>query len=139
MIVLDASAALELLLRSPAAPLIERRIFDPAESVHAPHLIDIEVAQVVRRYVRRGELGTCRGTEVLADLTALPIERYPHDVFLSRIFGLRENLTAYDAAYVALAEALPAPLLTCDAKLAEVPGSRAVFELIGRGTGRGSD
>ena len=122
MIVVDASAVLEVLLQTPAAPRLSRRLFAPGETLHAPHLIDIEVAQVVRRYERSGALTPMRGAEALADLADLPLHRYAHSVLLPRIWQLRHNLTAYDAAYLALAEALHAPLLTRDHALASAGG-----------------
>ncbi len=130
MIVVDASAILELLLAATAAPDIENRLLGTMESLHAPHLLDLEVAQVLRRYVSAGELTPQRGRQALDDLGALPIIRYPHNLFLSRIWALRHNVTAYDAAYLALAESLPAPLVTCDAQLASAPGHRATIELV---------
>lgn len=130
MIVVDASAVLELLLGTAIAPRVTARLLDQAESLHAPHLLDIEVAQVLRRFAAAGELTATRGREALDDLDALPITRYPHDILLPRIWELRANLTAYDAAYVALAEALDAPLLTTDACLARAPGHRARVELM---------
>lgn len=130
MIVLDASAVLELLLRSPGAERVEARVLDVAETLHAPHLLDVEVAQVVGRYWMGGELDAERGRLALADLGDLPIARYPHDVLLPRVWELRRNVTAYDAVYLALAEALGAPLLTCDSRLASAPGHRARIELV---------
>ena len=130
MIVADASAVLELLLGTTAALDIQRRLFESGESLHAPHLIDLEITQVLRRYVLIGELTPQRGKQALTDLTDLPIIRYPHDLFLSRIWQLRHNVTAYDAAYLALAESLPAPLITCDARLAATLGHRATVELV---------
>jgi predicted nucleic acid-binding protein len=109
---------------------LEARLFGRV-SLHAPHLLDVEVAQVLRRYAARGELTAARGVEALADLAAFPLTRYPHDLLLARIWALRENLTAYDAAYVALAEALRAPLVTRDERLASAPGHRATIELVG--------
>ena len=130
MIVLDASTVLEFLLRSPVGFEIEKRIFSPRETLYAPHLLDLEVAQVLRRYCATGEIDSERGEEAIEDLKDLPINRYPHDIFLDRVWELRNNMTAYDAVYVALAETLPAPLITCDAHLASAPGHRAVIELI---------
>ena len=121
---------LEVLLGTPAAAAIEQRMFAPGESLHAPHLIDLEVAQVLRRYDALGEIDPLRAQQALQDFDDLPIARYPHQLFLSRIWALRNNLTAYDAAYVALAEALPAPLLTRDQRLAAAPGSSAVIDVI---------
>lgn len=130
MIVVDASAALEVLLRTPAAAAVEKRIFDPAETLHAPHLIDVEVAQVLRRYAASGEADPDRCRTALSDLVDLPLIRYPHDILLPRVWELRDNLTAYDAVYVALAEALDAPLLTRDRRLANAPGHRARIEIV---------
>ncbi len=130
MIVLDASAVIEFLLRSRIGFEIERRIFSPREALFAPHLLDLEVAQVLRCYCISGEIDSERGKEAIEDLKDLPINRYPHDLFLNRVWELRHNMTAYDAAYVALAEALPATLLTCDAHLASTPGHEASIEVI---------
>lgn len=130
MIVLDASAALALLLGSEGAEQVAARVLDPAESLHAPHLLDLEVAQVVRRYWRAGDISPARGAQVLEDLLDLPVRRYPHQPFVTRIWALRANATAYDAAYLALAEALRSPLLTRDARLATVPGIRARVEVV---------
>jgi predicted nucleic acid-binding protein len=130
VIVVDASAVIEVLLNTPSGIQIAERFFDPAETLHAPHLLDVEVAQVLRRYTRTGELDTARGLQALEDLVDFPLTRYPHDLFLLRIWELRHNVTAYDAAYIALAEALGAPLLTRDAALASAPGNRARTELI---------
>jgi predicted nucleic acid-binding protein len=121
---------LELLLRTRVGLEIENRIFSSQETLYAPHLLDLEVAQVLRRYWISGEMISERGQEALEDLEDLPINRYPHDLFLSRIWELRYNMTAYDAAYVALAEALFAPLLTRDRRLASTPGHTATIELI---------
>ena len=133
MIVTDASAVLELLLGTTAAFDIQRRLIESGDSLHAPHLLDLEIAQVLRRYLLIGELTSQRGKQALTDLADLPIIRYPHDLFLSRIWALRHNVTAYDAAYLALAESLPAPLITCDARLAATLGHRATIELVGTG------
>jgi len=130
MIVVDASVLVEVLLRMPGADAIAPRLFDSRQSLHAPHLIDIEIAQVVRRFALSGELDERRGREALADLSDLPLRRYPHDVLLPRIWDLRNNLTGYDAAYVALAEALDAPLLTRDQRLARAAGHDARVELL---------
>jgi predicted nucleic acid-binding protein len=130
MIVVDASAVLEVLLRTPTATAVERRLFESSQTLHAPHLLDVEVAQVVRRYAANGEIDAERGRMALADLADLSLRRYPHDFLLSRVWDLRNNLTAYDAVYVALAEALDAPLLTRDKRLAASPGHHARIELV---------
>jgi len=129
MLVVDASAVLAVLLRTDAAA-VEARLFG-GETLHAPHLLDLEVAQVLRRWEAAGELTAARGRAALADLAALRLERYAHEPFLGRIWSLRANATAYDACYLVLAEALDAPLLTCDARLAGVPGHGAVVEVVG--------
>jgi predicted nucleic acid-binding protein len=128
VIVADASAIIEFLLRTPAGQRVEERLLRPRESIHAPSLVDVEVAQVLRRYALRGELSATRGAAAVATLAVLPLHRYPHEPLLPRIWELRENLTAYDAAYVALAEALDAPLLTGDERIARAAGVRAKIE-----------
>ncbi|MGH7729157.1 MAG: type II toxin-antitoxin system VapC family toxin [Vulcanimicrobiaceae bacterium] len=130
MIVVDASALLEVLLRTPAAETVERRLFERRQTFHAPHLLDVEVAQVVRRYAAAGEIGAERGRAALADLEDFPLQRYPHGFLLPRVWELRQNLGAYDALYVALAEVLDAPLLTRDRRLARAAGYRARVELV---------
>lgn len=130
MIVVDASAMLEVLLRTPAAEAVERRLFQPRQTLHAPHLIDVEVAQVVRRYAATGDIGADRGRDALADLADFPLRRYPHDILLPRAWELRANLTAYDAVYVALAEALDAPLVTRDRRLSAAAGHHAQIECL---------
>ena len=130
MIVVDASAILEVLLKTPAGARVAERLFMPGETLHAPHLLDLEVAQVLRRYALARELDSGRGLEALEDLADFPLIRYPHDLLLPRIWELRRNVTAYDAAYVALAEALAAPLVTRDAALASVRAHHARIELL---------
>ncbi len=130
MIVLDASVALELLLGTPRSRRVSERALVPAETLHVPHLLDLEVAQVLRRWVASGQVGPSRARQALDDLAALDLTRWPHDVLLPRVWQLRSNLTAYEAAYVALAEALRAPLLTCDRRLAAARDHRALIELI---------
>ena len=130
MIVVDASALLEVLLNTPAASRVTGRLFAANETLHAPHLLDLEIAQVLRRYALTGELNPTRGLQALEDLADFPLTRYPHDLLLPRIWELRHNLTAYDAAYIALAEALAAPLFTRDAAFASAPGHHAQIELI---------
>ncbi|HKS71907.1 MAG TPA: type II toxin-antitoxin system VapC family toxin [Terriglobales bacterium] len=129
MIVLDASAAVDFLLQTPAGRRIEMRIYTHTESLQAPHLLDLEVAQVLRRLAGEGVISASRSDEAIRDLLALRITRYPHFVFLSRIWQLRHNLSAYDAAYVALAEKLDAPLITRDRRLASAAGHQAAVEV----------
>ena len=130
MIVVDASAMLEVLLNTPAGTLVARRLFAEGETLHAPHLLDVEVAQVVRRYALAGDLDPDRGLQALDDLADFPLTRYPHDLFLPGIWRLRHSVTAYDGAYIALAEALAAPLVTRDARLASAARRYAQIELI---------
>lgn len=130
MIVLDASALVELLLHTPAGALVAARIADPAVAVYVPHLADVEVAHVLRRYVAMRELSADDGAAALDVLRDLPLDRHAHDVLLDRVWELRANLSAYDATYVALAEALGAVLVTCDGRLARAPGSSAPVELV---------
>ena len=130
MIVADASAILEVLLRTEAGAVAERRLLRRGETIHAPSLIDLEVTQVIRRYSRRGDVSAGWARSAIQVLVAFPMERYGHEPLLLRIWELRENLTAYDAAYVALAEALRCPLLTGDARLASAAGVRASVEVL---------
>src|SRR5262245_13795366 len=101
MIVVDASALLETLLGTPAAEVVEARLFAAQHTLHAPHLLDVEVAQVVRRYAVAGEIDEERGRTILADLADFPLRRYRHDFLLRRVWQLRSSLSVYDAVYVA--------------------------------------
>jgi predicted nucleic acid-binding protein len=126
--VLDASAVVELLIGSELGRRLERRLGDDA-SLDAPHLIDFETAAAFRRLVARGLLEPSRAADALDDLARLPLKRYPAEALLPRIWELRETHTAYDAAYVALAELLATPLLTSDGRLARSHGHEAAIEL----------
>jgi len=130
VIVLDASAAVEWLLQTPLGVLVGRRALSSKQTLHAPHLLDVEVTQTFRRYVAAGDLVLSRAEEALQDLADLRVSRYPHVLFLRRVWELRGNLTAYDALYVALAETLDATLVTCDRKIASAPGHYARVEVI---------
>lgn len=129
MIVLDASAAVDWLLQTSAGQQIDKRIYARNESLHAAHLLDLEVVQVLRRLVREGTVSAQRVNQALQDLMDLRITRYPHVVLLPRIWQLRHNLSTYDAAYVVVAEMLGAPLLTRDRGLASASGHAASIEL----------
>ena len=126
MLVVDASALTELAAR--AAPRVRSSASisrGHGFALHAPHLVDVEVLSALRRLVASGEITAERAGEAIADLLDLPIERYPHDILVPRIWELRENFSAYDASYVALAEAVadePVPLLTADERLAKAVG-----------------
>jgi predicted nucleic acid-binding protein len=130
LIVIDASAAIELILRTDRAGAIAARVFASAQRLHAPHLVDIEVTQTLRRLLLAREMTPSRSEEALEDFVLLAIERHTHRPLLARIWALKASLSAYDAAYVALAEALASPLLTCDEKLARARGHHAQIELV---------
>ncbi|MGH9370877.1 MAG: type II toxin-antitoxin system VapC family toxin [Vicinamibacterales bacterium] len=130
MIVLDASALVELILDTPTGELVAARIADPAEGLHAPHLADIEVVQALRRYVREGEIEPARAVVALDDLRALDLQRHAHEPLLERVWALRQNLTAYDAVYVALTEVLDGVLVTCDRPLSRATALAGRVELL---------
>lgn len=130
MIVLDASLGVELLLQtSRAAPLTEDLLIIDSD-LHAPHLMDVEVLQVLRRLCARGELADARAEEAVGDLADLPLIRHSHELLLGRAWELRSNLSIYDGVYVALAELLDAPLWTLDRRLAGAPGLRTEIKVI---------
>jgi|SRR5690606_36288580 len=123
MIVIDASALIEFLLQTRVGQQVKQEFLHSDDTLHAPHLIDVEVAQVLRRLVREKEITSARAEEALLDLRELDLERHPHDVLLVRVWSLRGKLSAYDAVYVALAEGMNAALLTTDHRLARAAGS----------------
>ena len=130
MIVVDASVAIDLLLRAPGAERLTERVVTTGEALHAPHLLDVEVTQVLRRHAMGGRLSAARGQAALNLLRAMPIVRHGHAALTARAWALRTNLTAYDAVYVALAELLDATLLTRDERLGAAPGNRARIEVV---------
>jgi len=130
MIVVDASALLEFLLQTSLGARVEARLFGEEDELHAPHLLDVEIAQGLRRLVRSGEVSSGRAEEAIADLADLDLHRHAHLDLLDRAWKLRDNISAYDAMYVALAEAIEAPIVTCDSPLAKTPGHRARIEVI---------
>jgi predicted nucleic acid-binding protein len=129
MIVLDATAAVDWLLQTSAGQHIEKRIYLHGETLHAPHLLGLEVTQVLRRLALQGVVSAHRADEAVRDLLDLRITRYPHLVLLPRIWQLRHKFSAYDAAYIVLAEKLRAALVTRDARLASASGHAALVEL----------
>lgn len=130
MIVVDASALTELLLQTPLGVRVGARLFRDGDEFHAPHLIDVEVAQALRRLVRTGEVAAERAEEAIEDLTDFDLRRHTHVDLLRRTWELRDNFTSYDAMYVALAEAIDSPLVTCDGPLGSAPGRTVRVEVI---------
>jgi predicted nucleic acid-binding protein len=128
MIVLEASAVVDWLLQTPAGQHIEQRIYARNDTLHSVHLLDVEFAQVLRRLVREGTVAPRRAEEEIEDLMALRMTRYAPVLLLNRIWRLRQNQSAYEAAYV-LAESLNAPLITRDQRIAAVPGHAAAVEV----------
>jgi len=126
MIVLDSSAALASLAAGPQLAAVAARI--AGEDLAAPHVVDLEVHHALRGMLRRRELTAERAERIRADYLGLAIDRYPHEPLLDRVWELRGHLTAYDAVFVALAEALEAPLVTTDDRLARAGGHHAVVE-----------
>lgn len=131
MIVVDASVVVDLLVGagSPAGDALAGRLAN-GEVVCAPHLVDPEVGQTLRRFVLRGDLPGGLAHTMVGELADLPIRRYPHTGLLGRAFELRSNVTVYDGLYLALAEAFDIALVTGDASLADVPGCAAVVEVV---------
>lgn len=111
------------------ASSVRERMEETEDGLHVPHLFEVEVLHAMRRQALNGALSEDRSRLALNRLLSMNLTRYPHTALLSRIWELRDNLTAYDAAYVALAETLEAPLVTMDARLAQAPGIRAVVEV----------
>jgi predicted nucleic acid-binding protein len=131
MIVVDASALVDILLEEPPNRLLVNRLGSVTE-MHVPHLVDVEVLSVVRRLEARGALTSVQAELALKRFGQLPLHRYPHNALSARVWELRQSLTAYDGQYVALAEALELPLVTCDLKLANAHGHVAVVESFAR-------
>ena len=130
MIVLDASAAVAVLLNlGTGATRIRERMRREEDGLHVPHLFEIEVLNALRHHALRHGISEGRGLELLEDLTTMSVSRYAHTAMLPRIWELRANVSAYDAAYIALAETLEAPLVTRDVRLARTPGIRAEVEV----------
>lgn len=129
MIVIDTSAAIDWMLQTPTGQRIAHRIFSRGETLHTVHLLDLEFLQVLRRLVRGRTLTARRAEEAIEDLSAVRVTRYAPSLFLRRIWQLRQNLSAYDASYVALAEELKAPLITRDRRIAAAPGHSASVEV----------
>jgi predicted nucleic acid-binding protein len=128
--VLDASLLIEILLQTPLGIRHTDFVLDSNETLHVPHLLDVEMLQALRRLTLAGEISGQTAEAALITLLDLPLTRHGHTLFVGRIWELRRSVTAYDAAYIALAEVLPAVLFTCDGKLARAHGHRAQIELL---------
>lgn len=129
MLIIDASVVVAVLVnQQPSAPELRERL-SKSDSLHAPHLLDAEVVQVLRRYVFKGDLNEQQGYSAVKRFSDLELTRYPYSLFLTRVWQLKANVSAYDAAYLALAEMLAAPLLTLDGRLARAPGHSAQVEV----------
>lgn len=118
-----------MLFQNEVGRKIEARVYAPGETRFAPHILDLEITNALRRLTRAGRVPAVRAEQLLADLVALRVIRYPHYIFLSRIWQYRDNLSAYDAVYVALTEALGATLITRDARIASAPVHAGAIEL----------
>lgn len=129
VLVVDTSAVVAAVTEDPPPEAVQARLSTDGD-LHAPHLLDVEVVGVLRRLVRQGELRPARAEAALEDLSALRITRYPHVALRERMWDLRDNLTAYDAAFVALSEALEVPLVTLDRRLARASGHHAAIEVL---------
>ena len=130
MIVVDASVVVSALTdRGRVGDVARQRLIEDAE-LHAPHLVDLEVLAVLRRKSALGDVSPQSADEVMGDVRDLAIQRYPHVPLMRRMWQLRENVTMYDASYVALAERLACPLVTSDVHLSRVPGVRCSIEVL---------
>lgn len=130
IVVADASAIVDILIGARNAPALRGRLFNRDVEVHAPHLLDIEVMHAIRRRFRIGETSTERAQQAISSFQILPIERHSHEILLDRIWQLRENLAAYDAAYVALAQILDTVVITTDPRLARAPGMSRYIHVV---------
>jgi predicted nucleic acid-binding protein len=130
MIVVDASAIIELLLQTALGTRVEQRLYREDDDLHAPHLLDVEVLSALRRLVHSGEVLPERAEEAIQDLAVLSLFRHGHLDLATRAWELRQNFTPYDAMYLALAEALDATVITCDGPFAATPGRVARIEVI---------
>ena len=136
MIVVDASAITELLLQTELGTRVERRLYRDEENLHAPHLLDVEVLNALRRLVSAGEVIAERAEEAIEDLGLLRIIRHGHLDLATRAWQLREKFTAYDAVYLALAESLDATVVTCDRPFGAAPGHSVRIDVIPPAPGR---
>jgi predicted nucleic acid-binding protein len=132
VLVVDTSAVVAALVGQPPDRRLADRLGTDGD-LHAAHLLDVELLHALRRLVRTGALSRERAADARADFAELTVVRYGHEALADRTWELRDSLTAYDATFVALAEALGVPLVSCDARLARATGHRARVELFGGG------
>lgn len=130
MIVVDASALTELLLQTALGTRVEQRLYQDDDDLHAPHLLDVEVLSALRRLVHLREVLPERAEEAIQDLSVLRVVRHGHLDLATRAWELRHNFTVYDAMYLALAAALDATVVTCDAPFGATPQRVARIEVI---------
>jgi predicted nucleic acid-binding protein len=130
MIVLDASAVVELLLDTATGRRVSTLIADAEVGLHVPHLLDVETISALRRFAREGLVDDEEAEAAIDNLLALDLQRHSHEGLLERVWALRKNVSAYDAIYVALAEALNATLITCDGRLARASATQARVEVV---------
>ena len=130
MIVVDASVVAHAITEPSDLGGRARAAIDGGGGLHAPHLIDLEVANFLRKRIAAGTLDDEQTSAALGDLIHLSIRRYPHGPMLPRIWELRDNVTPYDASYIALAEQLGCMLVTSDARLGAVPSARCPIEVL---------
>jgi predicted nucleic acid-binding protein len=132
LIVVDTSVVLSMLVGRPDIPGLAHRIRSDGD-LHAPHLLDVEFQHALRRLALSGAISDDRAADARTDFADLAIVRYPHVSLTDRMWELRHDMTAYDAAFIVLAEVLGAPFVTCDVRLARAPGHRAVVETFALG------
>ncbi|WP_150462743.1 type II toxin-antitoxin system VapC family toxin [Nesterenkonia ebinurensis] len=125
MIILDASAITDMLTNAQPAAEVRRILSEHSARAVCPHLMDAEVLSAIRRMLNQGLIEVQQADEAVHSLELLPVARLPHYPLLPRAWALRDNMSAYDALYIAMAESLDAPLITTDFKLANTPGHRA--------------
>lgn len=128
MIVIDTSALIDALLGRPVKPDLLARLADDGD-LHAPHLIDVEILHALRRLALTGVVAEDRLADARTDIADITLTRYPLGSLADRVWQLRHHLTAYDATFIALAETLNAPLITCDRRLARAGGHDAQIEV----------
>lgn len=130
MIVVDTSAVVAAFCDSRPPPGLIERLSEPLR-LHAPHLIDIEFVHALRKLTLLDQISAGRADRALTSFASLRIARYPHTGLRARMWEMRDSVPAYDAAFIALSEALQLPLVTCDGRLSRAHGHSATIELFG--------